>query len=67
MSILNYLFIGVVFTFLIDGLVRIMHKNPLIYKVIQNWGMWERFMCILIWPIAVATFCLAFFKEFFRK
>ena len=67
MSILNYFFIGAGFTFLIDGLMHIMHKNPLIHKVINNWGMWERFMCILIWPIAVVTFCLAFFKAIFRK
>ena len=66
MSILNYFFIGVVFTFVIDILLNIegIRNHPKMKD--KNWGMKERILCIIIWPIAAIIFTIAFIKQFFK-
>ena len=67
MSILNYFFIGVCLTFLFDLLFSIedIRKHPKIIK--ENWGMKERIICVLIWPLAALMFLISFIKQFFKK
>ena len=66
MSILNYFFIGTGFTFIIDLLLGLdIFKNHPKMKD-KNWGMKERILCIIIWPIAAIIFTIAFIKQFFK-
>ena len=67
MSILNYFFIGFGFTFIVDLLLnsKYIHKHPL--KIEENWGMKERFICIIIWPLAALVFFYSFFRAIFKK
>ena len=67
MSILNYLFIGTAFTFIVDLLLNIKSiKNHPCMKD-KNWGTTERILCILVWPIGSLVFSIAFIKQFLKK
>ena len=65
--ILNYIFIGFIFTFFIDWLLSLnsIKNHPNVKGL--SWGNKERIMCISIWPIAVLVFFLSFFKTYFKK
>tara|TARA_R110001599_G_scaffold187022_1_gene381320 strand:+ start:313 stop:510 length:198 start_codon:yes stop_codon:yes gene_type:complete len=65
MSILNYFFIGVAFTFLAEVAFNKFQHHPLFKKV--SWGGSERIMCTLIWPLGLAWFLVAFFKSMFKN
>jgi len=66
MSILNYFFIGTGFTFIMDLLLGIKSiKNHPKMKD-KNWGVRERIICILVWPLSILVFSIAFIKSFFR-
>tara|TARA_B100000073_G_C23261612_1_gene382659 strand:+ start:276 stop:479 length:204 start_codon:yes stop_codon:yes gene_type:complete len=67
MSILNYFFIGTVFTFIVDLLLGMegIKNHPKMKD--KNWGMRERIICIIVWPLSVLIFALTFIKQFFRK
>ena len=67
MTILNYFFIGTGFTFLIDLLLGLkgIKNHPLVKSKI--WGLKERILCIIIWPIAVLIFLMSFIKSYFKK
>ena len=67
MSILNYFFIGVGFTFIIDLLLNVedIKNHPIVIDKPFSWGM--RIMCVLLWPFAILVFLIAFVKQFFRK
>ena len=61
MSILNYFFIGFAFTFIVDLIIIKAKNHPkLINKI---WGLKERVICVLIWPIATTVFIISFIKE----
>ena len=64
---LNYIFIGFVFTFILDLLLSLdsFKNHPKMKDKI--WGTKERIICIIIWPIASLTFIIAFIKSYFRK
>ena len=66
MTILNYFFIGGGLTFLFDLLFSIedIRKHPKIIK--ENWGMKERIICVLIWPLSALFFMISFIKQFFK-
>ena len=67
MSILNYFFIGVAFTFILDlllGLNSFKNHPKMKDKV---WGMKERILCVIIWPISLLIFIIAFIKTYFKK
>ena len=71
MSILNYLFIGVIFTFLIDIILNLkgIQNHPNIKKAIKNgfyWGVKERIINIFIWPVSLCIFLVSFIKQFFK-
>jgi len=66
MSILNYFFIGTGFTFIVDLLlgVKSIKNHPKMKD--KNWGVRERIICTLVWPLSVLIFSIAFVKSFFR-
>ena len=66
MSILNYFFIGAGFTFVIDLLLGIkrIQNHPAVKGI--NWRMQERILCVVIWPLALTSFVIAFIKQFFK-
>ena len=67
MSILNYFFIGVSFTFIVDLLLNIERvKNHPTMKD-QNWGVWQRILCVTMWPLSVLIFLISFVKQFFKR
>ena len=67
MSILNYFFMGFVFTFGIDLLMGVTKiKNHPKMKG-HTWGWNERLACIIVWPLAFIVFSVAFLKQFFSK
>ena len=35
-------------------------------KAFEAFGFWERFMGVLLWPIALTVFIYSFAKEFFK-
>ena len=63
--ILNYIFIGFIFTFFIDWLLSLnsIKNHPNVKGL--SWGNKERIMCISIWPIAELVFFLSIFKTYF--
>tara|TARA_B110000902_G_C13774600_1_gene385692 strand:+ start:265 stop:474 length:210 start_codon:yes stop_codon:yes gene_type:complete len=69
MSILNYFFIGTIFTFIIDLIlgwaIKSIQNHPKMKD--HTWGIKERTVCILIWPIAALVFSIAFIKQLFKK
>ena len=66
MNLINYFFIGFVFTFLVDILLglKLIKNHPKMKD--HNWGWNERIICILFWPIAFLTFSISFIKTYFR-
>ena len=64
--LLNYLFVGAFFTFIIDLLMGMKGiKNHILVKE-QKWGMIQRILCIIIWPLSILMFSIAFIKSIFR-
>ena len=66
MSLLNYFFIGAGFTFIVDLLLSIesVKSHPAVEN--QEWGMPQRILCMVIWPLSVLAFLIAFIKQFFK-
>ena len=69
MTILNYFFIGAIFTFFIDLILgmKIMKKHPKVQKSLQHgdWNISSRIICVVIWPIALLVFIISFIRERF--
>tara|TARA_Y100001973_G_scaffold31923_1_gene48173 strand:+ start:229 stop:429 length:201 start_codon:yes stop_codon:yes gene_type:complete len=66
MFILNYLFIGVCFSLFTDIVLYLWRDHPLVINGVKKWGYSERIICVLLWPITLIVFGLAFFKAFFK-
>ena len=66
MSILNYFFIGTVFTFIIDLLLSMerIKTHPTVKD--KDWGIRERIICVIVWPLSTVIFLIAFIKQFFK-
>ena len=60
MSITNYFFIGIIWTFLVDLLLDKYKNHPRIIKL--KWGWIERIVCVLFWPIVLFVFSKSFLK-----
>ena len=67
MSILNYLFIGTAFTFVMDLLLSMESVRKHADVADKEWGMKQRILCILIWPLCFLVFIIAFIKSYFIK
>jgi hypothetical protein len=61
----NYLFIGVVFTFLLDMILLRLKDNIKVKELglEESWGIAQRITCIFIWPIAFIVFITTFLKK----
>ncbi len=68
MTILNYFFIGVIFTFFVDLLLNIkgIKDHPQMEDT-PEWNMKLRIFCILLWPLSILLFIIAFLISFFRR
>lgn len=62
MSIINYFFTGFAITFIVDLFLNLEYvkNHPKMENII--WGMKERMICIIIWPIALLIYLYAFIK-----
>ena len=63
---LNYIFIGFVFTFILDFVLNleIIKNHP--KSVDLKWGWGERIFSIIAWPIGIILFLLSFIKTRFK-
>ena len=66
MTLYKYFLIGFIFTLLIDMLMGMLKNQKLLPKKVE-WDWYNRILCIVIWPLAVAWFFIAFFKQFFKR
>jgi hypothetical protein len=64
--ILNYFFIGFVFSFLIDYFSFKLQNHPA-WKNVPEWGWGARIIFVLIWPIGILIFIYTFTKQFFKQ
>ena len=68
--ILNYIFVGFIFIFVMDILMSKLKNNDYLTPDI-NWGWVQRLIAVAIWPIALLWFCIiflvTFIKGFFKK
>ena len=67
MSILNYFFIGTLFTFILDLILYKLKDNSLMKGVIEKWGYKERIACVIVWPLAAIAFIYTFIKECYKE
>ena len=67
MSIINYFFIGTVFTFILDFILYKLKDHSLLEKVITKWDNKTRIACVLIWPIAMLIFVVTFITSCSKK
>ena len=66
MSIMNYFLIGTFFTFIMDYLLdKGLNKYPKLIK--ETWGMKERIINIIIWPLSLSVFVIGFLKLILKK
>jgi hypothetical protein len=65
MSILNYLFIGFVCTFLLDYF-SYKYRNHPSWRNVPGWNWGARIMFVLAWPLGVILFTYTFLKEHFK-
>ena len=45
----------------------IVPENELQEMKDKNWGMGERILCMVIWPLSLSLFIIAFVKQYFIK
>ena len=64
-KILNYIFIGFAFTFVLDYLSDKFADHPS-FKDVPEWGWGARIILILFWPLGTALFIYTFIKERFK-
>jgi hypothetical protein len=65
--ILTYFFMGVVFTLLIDLLIEYL-RNITSDRFLHTleWDNSQRTLCVVLWPLALIWFLIAFFKSWFN-
>ena len=61
--ILTYILIGVVFTAALDILADKLENTPALQKAMDEWGVRERILNIVIWPISLFIFMYTFTKK----
>ena len=66
MTILNYFFIGVVFTFVLDLILSQLQNHPIMLPVIEKWDNKTRIACILVWPLTAIAFIYTLIKSYFN-
>jgi len=63
--ILNYIFIGFVFIFILDC-VSSMYRYHEAFKNIPELRWQERVVCVIIWPLTLIVFIYSYLKSFFK-
>tara|TARA_R110001592_G_scaffold290021_1_gene559133 strand:+ start:667 stop:867 length:201 start_codon:yes stop_codon:yes gene_type:complete len=63
MTILNYFFIGAVFTFILDLILYRLQNHPIMLPVLEQWDNKTRIACVLVWPLALIVFIFSFIKS----
>ena len=66
MSILNYFFIGAGFTFVVDLLLSMERIKAHTAIKDKDWGMTQRILCMVIWPLSALIFLISFIKQLFK-
>ena len=64
--ILNYIFIGFVFTFLIDY-ISDKFKNHPAFQGVPEWTWGARIALTLFWPLGVIIFIYTFLKSYTKQ
>ena len=64
-KVLNYIFIGFAFTFLLDYISDKYADHPA-FKDVPDWGWGSRIMLILFWPLGIIVFVYTFLKSYFN-
>ena len=64
-KVLNYIFIGFAFTFLLDYISDKYADHPA-FKDVPDWGWGARIALILFWPIGATIFTYVFLREYFK-
>ena len=61
--ILTYTLIGLIFTAVLDLLADNLENTPALQKAMDEWGVRERILNIVIWPISLSIFMYTFTKK----
>ena len=64
-KILNYIFIGFGFSFILDYLSTKFADHQS-FQNVPEWGWGARIMFILFWPLGAAIFTYTFIKAYFK-
>ena len=66
---ITYILIGVVLMFLLEHFTRLKKFKKYIKsqpKSFEDFGLWERVIGILLWPMWLSVFLYSFFKQLFK-
>jgi len=63
--VLNYIFIGFAFSFILDYLSD-KYADHQSFQNVPEWGWGARIMFILFWPLGATIFIYIFLKEYFK-
>jgi hypothetical protein len=61
--VINYIFIGVIFTFIVDLFLNKAQDNPKVKEALEDWDNEQRIACALLWPIGVIWFLITLIKN----
>jgi len=61
--ILTYILIGLIFTAVLDILADNLENTPALQKAMDEWGVRERILNVVIWPISFSIFMYTFTKK----
>ena len=67
LNIIHYLFIGTMFTMVVDIATWYAKKQGVEAPSTSEWNWSTRFMAILIWPLGVLYFVIGFITEVTKK
>jgi len=65
--IFNYIFVGVVFTFIIDLFFSMSQNNPKVKNISEDWSNEQRIALTILWPIGILWFIASFIKNIFEQ
>ena len=65
--LLNYIFIGFAFAFIVDCVLNLESVRNHPKSINLKWGWGERICAILAWPIGILIFLFSFIKTYFNN
>jgi hypothetical protein len=63
MGVINYFFIGMVFTFMVELFLDKAQNHPKVKEASEDWNTEQRIACVIVWPIGVLWFLIALIKN----